>query len=194
VAQSLGRSQAFSVDHWVSCRLKITLPDPVMAQLGALAAISEEPASRVAAQMVRERLAQTSSKGPPRRRRLAPAQVLLKELPDEADTPGRPSWLEPYGGNREWRSRMWGAIVALHGRYPRQLENLKDAWWESQAHVETLCAIAVWRQSIDDFGRDPREELAFQIQLADYGHTLRQESGGVSRVWTPGAPPDDWTR
>jgi hypothetical protein len=38
---------------------------------------------------------------------------------------------------------MWGSIVALHGRYPRALEHLKEGWWEDAAHVETLCALVV---------------------------------------------------
>ncbi len=89
---------------------------------------------------------------------------------------------------------MWGGIVALHGRYPTALANLKDGWWESETHVETLCALVVWRQWIDDAGRDPREELAFQAQLYDYSHILRQEGGSVTRAWTPGAAPDGWIR
>lgn len=47
---------------------------------------------------------------------------------------------------------------------------------------------------IDDTCRDPREELSFQVSLADYGHTLRQEGGSVTRAWRPGAPPDEWIR
>ncbi len=66
---------------------------------------------------------------------------------------------------------MWGSIVALHGRYPRHLEHLKDGWWDDEATAETLCALAVWRAEIDQHGRDPREELAFHHQLADYAHT-----------------------
>jgi len=38
----------------------------------------------------------------------------------------------------------------------------------------------------------PREELTFQVSLADYGHTLRQEGGSVTDAGTPGAPPDKW--
>jgi len=53
-------------------------------------------------------------------------------------------------------------------------------------------ALVVWRQWIDDAGRDPREELAFQVQLSDYGLALRQEGGGVTRAWKPGAAPDEW--
>jgi hypothetical protein len=45
---------------------------------------------------------------------------------------------------------------------------------------------------IDDTGQDPREELAFQAQLADYAHALRQEGGGVTKAWRPGAPAAEW--
>ncbi|HXB64637.1 MAG TPA: hypothetical protein VNV42_07155 [Solirubrobacteraceae bacterium] len=88
---------------------------------------------------------------------------------------------------------MWVAIVALHGRYPHALAYLKEEWWTDDAHTETLCALAIWRVEIDDAGIDPREELAFHHQLADYAQTLRQESGGVTKAWKPGAPPEDWT-
>jgi hypothetical protein len=87
---------------------------------------------------------------------------------------------------------MWGAIVVLHGRYPRYLQALKDQWWTDEAHTEILCALAAWRAEIDDAGDDPREELAFQAQLTDYSQVLRQQGGGVSKAWKPGAPPDEW--
>ena len=74
-----------------------------------------------------------------------------------------------------------GPIVALHGRYPRALANLKDDWWTDEQHTETLCALATWRSELDDTGVDPREELAFQTQLNDYAHTLQQESSGVTK-------------
>jgi len=170
----------------MSRRLKITLPESITAQLEDLAASTGEPVSRVAAQMVRERLADVTAGGHARAARVTPAAV-DREGPEQ-----RPSWLEPYGGDPDWRSSMWGGIVALHGRYPTALAGLKDGWWESGAHMETLCALVVWRQWLDDAGRDPREELAFQIQLADYGQMLRQEGGGVTRAWSPGAPPAGW--
>jgi hypothetical protein len=112
---------------------------------------------------------------------------------DTLDTlDSRPPWLEPYGGSREWRGLTWGAIVGLHGRYPHILSALKEDWWQNSSHLETLSALAVWRQWIDDAGRDPREELAFQVQLADYGRLLRHEGGSVIDAWQPGAPPVDW--
>jgi hypothetical protein len=35
-------------------------------------------------------------------------------------------------------------------------------------------------------------QAAFQNQLSDYAHVLRQESGAVTKAWKPGAPPHDW--
>jgi hypothetical protein len=87
---------------------------------------------------------------------------------------------------------MWGGIVALHGRYPDVLASLKDGWWKSQTHVEMLCALVAWRQQLDDAGRDPRHEIAFQHTLIDYGHILRQEGGSITQAWTPGAAPPEW--
>jgi hypothetical protein len=88
---------------------------------------------------------------------------------------------------------MWGAIVELHGRYPRQLEGLQDGWWLDEAHTETLSALAVWRAEIDDAGDDPREELSFQTHLTHYAAVLRSQGGGVDAAWQPGAPPATWT-
>jgi hypothetical protein len=119
-------------------------------------------------------------------------QLLL--IVGAAKTGERACWLEPWGGDADWRAEMWGQIVALHGRYPRTLAYLKDEWWTEEQHTETLCALAVWRSELDDAGVDPREELAFHAQLADYAQTLRQEGGGVTKAWKPGAPPDEWTR
>ena len=175
----------------MSRRLKITLPDGLAAQLDELAANTGEPAARLAGQMVREGITEATASGQVRAPRVSSAPAALEALENE-EPDQRAPWLEPYGGDREWRSWMWGGIVALHGRYPTALASLKDGWWESEAHVETLCAMVVWRQLIDDACRDPREELAFQVNLSDYGHTLRQEGGGVTRAWKPGAPPDGW--
>lgn len=35
----------------------------------------------------------------------------------------------------------WAAIVALHARYPKELERLKDGWWEDNSQTETLTAL-----------------------------------------------------
>jgi CopG antitoxin of type II toxin-antitoxin system len=161
----------------MSSRIKITLPEQIAEQLEELAAAEGEPVARVTARLVRERLSRPTV-GDPR--------VLSIE------SPMRPPWLEPYGGSREWRQRMWGAIVALHGHYPDELRGLKQGWWEDTAQVETLCALVAWRDALDDTGSDPREELDFQLNIAEFGRRLAQEGGGVTKAWTPGAPPDEW--
>jgi hypothetical protein len=168
----------------MSHKIQVVLPDPLAAQLAELAAGAGEPQSTLAGLFVRNGIAQAAKDGKVRS---------LKQAPIVVGTNGeRARWLEPYGGDPDWRQEMWGAIVALHGRYPRALANLKDEWWTDDTHTETLCALAVWRTEIDDAGADPREELAFQTQLSDYAHALRQEGGGVTKAWSPGAPPDEW--
>jgi hypothetical protein len=169
----------------MSHRLQIVLPDPVVTQLRELSAGAQEPPSTVAAQLVRDGLMRAADGGMVRSMR-PPRPALARASAERA------SWLEPYGGDSTWREYMWGAIVALHGRYPSQLEALNDLWWTSDAHTETLCALAVWRAEIDDTGEDPREELSFQSHLSAFAHALRQEGGGVTKAWRPGAPPDEW--
>lgn len=168
----------------MSRSVKIVLPEPVAAQLAELAAGGDQAPATLAAQMVRNGVAVAAKDG--KVRRIKPSVVVGRKAG------GRPPWLAPYGGDSEWQSRMWDAIVALHGRYSRALGVLKDEWWTDESHTETLCALAVWRAEIDDAGQDPREELAFQAQLADYSSVLRQEGGGVTKVWKPGAPPGAW--
>jgi hypothetical protein len=169
----------------MSHRLQVVLPDPVATQLNELAAGAGEPPSTLAGHLVRIGVANAAKDGKVRSLRPAAALVARRGV-------GRAPWLEPYGGDRGWHRAMWGAIVALHGRYPRHLEALKEGWWRDEAHTESLCALATWRAEIDDAGEDPREELAFQGQLADYALALRQQGGGVAKAWRPGAPPKEW--
>jgi len=169
----------------MSHKIQVVLPDPLATQLQELAAAAREPPSTLAGQFVRNGIAQLAMDGKVRPLRQAPVLVGSK-------TGQRARWLEPWGGSVDWRAEMWGQIVALHGRYPRVLAHLKDRWWTDEAHVEMLCALAIWRSELDDTGVDPREELAFHTQLGDYAHTLRQEGGGVTKTWKPGAPPAEW--
>ena len=169
----------------MSRKLQIVLPDPVASQLEELALSAGEPLATVARQIVREGVAHSGKSG-----KVKPRQA-ASTVAEQA--PGRPRWLEPYGGDSDWHREMWGAIVALHGRYPRHLHNLKDGWWNDDSHTETLCALAVWRADIDDAGQDPREELAFQHQLDHYAQTLRQQGGSIDKVWKPEAPPAEWS-
>jgi hypothetical protein len=172
----------------MSHKIQVVLPDPVATQLQELAAAAGEPPSTLAGQLVRHGVAQAANDGKVRPLRQVPLIV------GAAKTGERARWLEPWGGDADWRAEMWGQIVALHGRYPRTLAHLKDEWWTEDQHTETLCALVIWRSELDDAGVDPREELAFHAQLADYAETLRQEGGGVTKAWKPGAPPDEWTR
>jgi hypothetical protein len=169
----------------MSQRRQIVLPDPVDQQLRELAAGADTPPSTLAAQFVQDGVAQAAKDGKVRSLRQAPPVV--GPLGGE-----RAAWLEPYGGNRDWRREMWGAIVALHGRYPEQLQALKDKWWTDEFTTETLCALAVWRAELDDGGQDPRDELAFKNQLVDYSQILRQQGGGATKEWKPGATPPEW--
>ncbi|MFI4990558.1 MAG: hypothetical protein ACHQHO_06555 [Solirubrobacterales bacterium] len=170
-----------------SQRYQVVLPGPVAAQLEELAQAADERPSTLAAQLVRSGLERAASGGKVRPRRQAP--VVVRQAPAAE----RAHWLEPWGGDANWRAEMWGQIVALHGRYPRALASLKQGWWEDEQHLETLCALACWRAQLDDAGVDAQEELAFQGQLLHYSALLRQEGGGIARAWKPGAPPDDWT-
>ena len=168
----------------MSRRLQIVLPDLVATQLAELAATAGEPLATLAAHMVRDGVARAPSDG---KVKAPPAPSRTAAVEDR-----RPLWLEPYGGDADWRAETWGAIVVLHGRYPRQLEHLREGWWKDEATTETLAALAVWRSEIDSSGRDPREELAFHHQLSDYTQTLYKQGGGVTEAWQPGPPPPAW--
>jgi hypothetical protein len=172
----------FDLAHVLTQRLA---SDPVDQQLHELAANADTPPATLASQLVQAGIAQAAKDGKVRPLRTTPALA-------GARTDQQPPWLQPYGGDPEWRQEMWGAIVALHGRYPHKLQALKDKWWTDDSTTETLSALAVWRAELDDAGQDPREELAFQTQLADYAQHLRQQSGGVTKTWKPDAPPPEW--
>jgi hypothetical protein len=171
----------------MSQRLKITLSDTAMAELKQRAERFGEPVARIAAQMV----SQLTEHNPVADRAATATPAAIED--DNLDFDNHAPWIEPVMGDSAWRQRMWGSIVALHGRYPKTLAHLREGWWKDASHVETLCALVVWRDWIDVAADDPRHELAFHAQLADYGHALRREGGGVASAWTPGVPPDEWT-
>lgn len=159
--------------------IKIVLPDGTAERLHALADETGETQATLAARLVKERLEHPDRDGNLRR----------------VSRPGptrRPPWLEPEHDQAAWRAEMWTAVVALHRRYPQQLAGLQDGWWEQPSHHETVAALAVWRAQLDHAATDPREELLFQAQLAEYGEILRAVGRGVASAWRPGAPPDGW--
>jgi hypothetical protein len=170
----------------MSRKYQVTVPGPVAEQLEQLGAASEQPPTTLAGQFVRSEVARAVAEG-----RVRP----LRELPASTGAAiggGRARWLEPYGGDADWRADMWGQIVALHGRYPKALAWLQEGWWTDEELLETLCALAVWRAEVDDAGVDSREELAFHLQLRELSQVLRQAGGGVTKAWKPSALPDEW--
>jgi hypothetical protein len=170
----------------VSRKYQVTIPGPVAEQLEQLASASEQPPTTLAGQFVRSEVARAAVNG-----RVRP----LRELPARTGagaSGGRARWLEPYGGDADWRADMWGQIVALHGRYPKALAWLQEGWWADAELLEPLCALAVWRAEVDDTGVDSREELALHLQLREFSQMLRQAGGGVTKAWKPGALPDEW--
>jgi hypothetical protein len=171
----------------MSHRMKITLSDSTLTELRAAATDRGEPMARVATRLISDGLSAGKREPEPP----APERV-VETWGQDRGSDRRALWLEPWDGEREWRQDMWADIVALHRRYPRELAYLKDEWWDHTAHVETLCALVVWRRWIDRTAEDPREELFFHAQLEDYGRALRQEGGGVSAAWLPDAPPTSW--
>ena len=168
----------------MSRKIQIVLPEPVAIQLQELADGRGEPLATFARQLVRDGIAHAAKDGSVRAPAASASNPSLRGV--------RPRWLEPYGGDSGWRREMWGAVVALHGRYPRHLEHLHTGWWNDESQAETFYALAVWRADIDDAGQDPREELAFHHQLDAYAQKLRQQGGGVERTWQPGPPPAEW--
>lgn len=165
--------------------IKVTLADTAIEQLGQLAEQVGQPAASLAGQMIRHCIAQALNEGK------LPTQPLTAAARRKGSGQ-RPPWLEPYGGDEEWRGEIWAQVLALHARYPRLLAHLKDSWWTDEAHLEMLSALAAWRADLDENATDPREELTFHAQLADYAQVLRGEGGGVTKAWKPGAPPADW--
>jgi hypothetical protein len=166
----------------MSRRVKITLPDPICLQLDRMALNAGQPVSRLAAEIVLDRLARRANELP----------SLRSSIPTNASEATRPAWLEPSRGSTRWRTWIWQAVVSLYNRYPRALADLSERWWENESCVETLGALAMWRERIDEAGCDPREELEFQTSLNDCSRVLQREIAGAMRPWTPGDPPRRW--
>ena len=85
------------------------------------------------------------------------------------------------------------AILALCGRYAKELARLENEWWQQPSRVETLAALAEWRNQLDHDGEDPRDELAFQARIAELQHALEHTPGTVTNTFNRNAPPpEDW--
>ena len=88
---------------------------------------------------------------------------------------------------------MWGAVVALHGRYPRQLQDVKTGWWTDDSQYDTPCALAVWRAEIDEAGRDPAKSSPFNVSSIATPRRSETTAAASPRRGNPGAPPEEWT-
>jgi hypothetical protein len=165
----------------MSQRVQVVLSDPVAIQLRELAAGADTPHSTLAAQFVGNEIARAIKNGHVRPLRTAPVLA-------DGNSGERPLWLEPYGGDAEWRQQMWGAIVALRGRYPEQLEALKEKWWTDESTVETLGALAVWRAELDETRQDPRDEIAFQPSSTTTPNCYAKRVAASPRHGSPARP------
>jgi hypothetical protein len=172
----------------VMSRIQISLPTSTIGQLHAIADSTGEPVARVGARLLVSGL--TNGRAASRAR----SQPREAGADAAAEEPTVPPWLEPFDDEerRLWRQRTWGDAVALCGRYPTSLEALPEFWWRESELLENVCALAAWRMNIDCAGQDPRDELAFHNQLADFRDVLRRRGGGVTKHFKPGAPHDDW--
>lgn len=159
--------------------IKIVLPEATAERLLELVEQTGETPATLAARLVKERLEHPRLPAP-------------RTRPRTMGPPRTPPWLEPDRDRVAWRAETWSAIVALHQRYPQHLAGLQAGWWGYPAQLEILGALAHWRALIDHAAKDPREELLFHAQLAEYGEALRASGRGVANAWQPGAPPDGW--
>ena len=171
----------------MSQRVQVVLPDPV-ASPAPRARRRRRHTTLDARRTVRR---ETASPRPPRTARSA--RCAQPPCSSAATAASDAPWLEPYGGDPDWRQQMWGADRRAARPLPRtSSKRSKTNGGPTNQHVETLCALAVWRAELDDAGQDPRDELAFHTQLTDYAQLLRQKGGGVTKAWKPGAPPPEW--
>ena len=169
----------------MSFRLQVTVADDIADELERRAEAAGQPSSRVAATLINLALTDHTAKRNITTAR-SPAAI--------SAPPTRPPWLEPHDPAERhiWRGELWLAVLALSTRYPRELDRLEAEWWRRTSRIEQLAALDAWRLQIDHHGQDPREELAFQAQLADLHHTLERTPGIGTDTFDRGLPPDEW--
>lgn len=170
----------------MSRKLQLRIPEPAAQALEELAGMAGQPVAGLASQLLQRAVANQA-------RRNAPPATPAPSFQDSADTeaPERPAWLEPYGGDRTWRAVTWGAIAALHSRYPHQLRALQEDWWQDSAQLEQLSALAHWRAHLDEHATDPREELYFHDTLNRLARRLTEKPGTTGR-WNANTIPTGW--
>jgi hypothetical protein len=177
-------------------RLSVRLPDPAHERLEGHARHAGLPIARAATALLCGALesdslrAGTSAAGNLHRpvgKPAAQSSRALKQPPRPANPPNAagPPWL-PSDTDPNWAANTWGAILALHRRYPDSLAKLEHDWHEQPERVEVLAALATWRASIDAAAEDPREELSFHNAMQQLAQTL-ERSVGLNRTFDPSA-------
>jgi hypothetical protein len=91
----------------MSRRIKMTLPDPLVAQLEELAEERGEPIARIAAQFVCTEIEKRIGE--------QTGQTIMPFAGPvtDPDLDRRAPWIEPFYDQQEWRTQIWGSIVAL---------------------------------------------------------------------------------
>lgn len=175
----------------MSRKLQLTLPQPVAEQLWQLAADADQPPGRLARQLLENaigRLAEGAHGEP------LPPAVTSRSAPISTGDPAPPPWIEPPGADTQWRSLAWGAVAALHARYPQHLAAIPADWWQHNHHLERITALAHWRHQLDDAATDPRDELHFHEALTRLASEFDQASSSAQRPWSPADMPSAWIR
>ena len=112
----------------------------------------------------------------------------------------RAQWLQR-DRDASWRQWAWNAGEALRARYPELAEGnsaLPASWPLDPGFRESVLALAVWRQELDDgHHQDPRMELAFQRAVQDFSRSIRERRTYATTAHRPAAeprqPPQGWT-
>ena len=89
-------------------------------------------------------------------------------------TDERARWFEPYGGDIAWRLEIWGQMVALNGPLSTYLAYLRDKLRTTTLTPRSCAHSLSGAQRSMMVGGDPREELAFHVQLAPERYAARR--------------------
>ena len=168
----------------MSYRLQVTIADDIADELERRAEAAGQPSSRVAAALINLALTDHTAKRNITTAR-SPAAISAR--------PTRPPWLEPHdpAERRIWRGELWAAVLALSTRYPQELHRLEAEWWRRPAGSNNSPHSTHGASRSTRPASDPREELAFQPQLADLHNILEHLPGGTD-TFQRGPPPHEW--
>lgn len=140
-------------------RIAIVLAAGERDALQQLASERGEPASTIAARLVRSALAEQG----------APFEAARRGARHRAERGAEPPWLPP--------AARADAIAALQNRYPDELRHLPADPLHDPVIAEPLAALTVWRDQLDDGAHaDPRMEIAFAHELRSFAAWLQAQA------------------